>query len=236
MRPSLKGEVGELILEDPQNRERFHYFHWANGVPINASHKDVLVNLLEYWQVTGDEKIRFCWVTDIPFTKENVYRIMRAGRARWKIENETFNTLKNQGYNFEHNYGLGKQYLSMVFVKIMMLAFLVDQDPAALLRPVSVRSEKSGIQESSLGTDALPLSLLQAGIHGDALSRYPSRLRTSRACHHTGHILMEYQVRTTSPIYPPSHGLQPRGKGISCHFLGIGKGFRPHSGCRSVSS
>jgi hypothetical protein len=29
---------------------------------------------------------------------------MRAGRARWKIENETFNTLKNQGYNFEHNY------------------------------------------------------------------------------------------------------------------------------------
>ena len=52
---------------------------------------------------------------------------MRAGRARWKIENETFNTLKNQGYNFEHNYGLGKQNLSMVFVKIMMLAFLVDQ-------------------------------------------------------------------------------------------------------------
>jgi hypothetical protein len=40
---------------------------------------------------------------------------------------ETFNTLKNQGYNFEHNYGLGKQNLSMVFVKLMMLAFLVDQ-------------------------------------------------------------------------------------------------------------
>ena len=31
---------------------------------------------------------------------------MRAGRCRWKIENETFNTLKNQGYNFEHNYGV----------------------------------------------------------------------------------------------------------------------------------
>jgi hypothetical protein len=24
---------------------------------------------------------------------------MRGGRARWKIENETFNTLKNQGYH-----------------------------------------------------------------------------------------------------------------------------------------
>ena len=40
---------------------------------------------------------------------------------------ETFNTLKNQGYNYEHNYGLGHKYLSMVFVNLMMLAFLVDQ-------------------------------------------------------------------------------------------------------------
>jgi len=41
----------------------------------------------------------------------NVYEIMRAGRARWRIENETFNTLKNQGYHFEHNYGHGKENL-----------------------------------------------------------------------------------------------------------------------------
>mgnify|MGYP001592919334 CR=1 FL=1 len=122
-----RGDAGELILQDPQVPERFHYFHWANGLPINASHKDVLVNLLEYYEVTGDERVRFSWVTDIPITKTNVYRIMRGGRARWKIENETFNTLKNQGYHLEHNFGLGKQYLSMVFVKIMMLAFLVDQ-------------------------------------------------------------------------------------------------------------
>jgi hypothetical protein len=52
---------------------------------------------------------------------------MRGGRARWKIENETFNTLKNQGYHFEHNYGHGEQNLSVVFATIMMLAFLVDQ-------------------------------------------------------------------------------------------------------------
>ena len=44
-----------------------------------------------------------------------------------EIENETFNTLKNQGYNFEHNYGHGEQHLSVVFAMLMMLAFLVDQ-------------------------------------------------------------------------------------------------------------
>ena len=52
---------------------------------------------------------------------------MRGGRARWKIENETFNTLKNQGYHFEHNYGHGEQHLAVVFAMLMMLAFLVDQ-------------------------------------------------------------------------------------------------------------
>lgn len=52
---------------------------------------------------------------------------MRGARARWKLENETFNTLKNQGYHFGHNYGLGKQHLSEVFVFLMMLAFLIDQ-------------------------------------------------------------------------------------------------------------
>jgi hypothetical protein len=120
-------EAKESALDDPKDTKRFHYFRWMNGLSINASHPDALLNVLEYWEVKGEVTKRFCWVTDIPLSEENVYRIMRAGRARWKIENETFNTLKNQGYNFEHNYGLGQQYLSMVFVKLMMLAFLVDQ-------------------------------------------------------------------------------------------------------------
>ncbi len=69
----------------------------------------------------------FSWVTDLRVSTRNVYEIMRGGRARWKIENETFNTLKNQGYNFEHSYGHGEQNLSVVFAMLMMLAFLVDQ-------------------------------------------------------------------------------------------------------------
>jgi hypothetical protein len=51
----------------------------------------------------------------------------RCGRARWKIENETFNTLKNQGYHFEHNYGHGTQHLATVLAQLMFLAFTVDQ-------------------------------------------------------------------------------------------------------------
>ena len=54
-------------------------------------------------------------------------RWTEGGRTRWKIENETFNTLKNQGYHLEHNYGHGEKNLSINFVRTMFLSFLVDQ-------------------------------------------------------------------------------------------------------------
>ncbi|MCL2717100.1 MAG: hypothetical protein FWD68_21795, partial [Alphaproteobacteria bacterium] len=44
-------------------------------------------------------------------------------RARWKIENEGFNVLKNNGYNLEHNFGHGKKHLAMMFAAKNMLAF-----------------------------------------------------------------------------------------------------------------
>jgi hypothetical protein len=104
-----------------------HRFRFVNDVPLNASNTDVRVNFLEYWEIGQDKVQHFSWITDLRVTKRNVLHLMRGGRARWKIENETFNTLKNQGYHFEHNYGHGEQHLSVVFAMLMMLAFLVDQ-------------------------------------------------------------------------------------------------------------
>lgn len=123
------GEATEFSMKDPQNQDITHSFRIVNNAPLNKSNQDTLVNFLEYWETntaTGEEQ-HFSWITDFTITKENAFQLMRGGRARWKIENETFNTLKNQGYNFSHNYGLGKNNLSTVFVMLMMLAFLVDQ-------------------------------------------------------------------------------------------------------------
>jgi hypothetical protein len=122
-----KGRAVEHDSVDDNHARVHHFFRFANGIPLNESNQDLLVNVLEYWEVKGDDTRHFCWVTDFAISRDNAYRIMRGGRARWKIENETFNTLKNQGYHLEHNYGLGKKHLSMVFVSLMMLAFLVDQ-------------------------------------------------------------------------------------------------------------
>src|SRR4029077_2916311 len=86
---------------------------------------------IEYWEMGAEKVQHFSWVTDLRVSRRNVFHLMRGGRARWKIENETFNTLKNQGYNFEHHYGHGEQNLSVVFAILMMRAFLVDQSQQA---------------------------------------------------------------------------------------------------------
>jgi hypothetical protein len=125
---------------------------FINEVPLNASNDDLLVNFLEVVE-TVEKKVEryvhdpltgllletitewiadakpttFTWVTDIKISKDNAFPLMLAGRRRWAIENETFNTLKNQGYSFEHNYGHGNKNLATNFSFLMMMAFLIDQ-------------------------------------------------------------------------------------------------------------
>src|SRR5436190_16042294 len=121
------GQTQTLTLTDAP-KGILHHFRFHHNVPLNESNPDVLVNVLEYWEIDAHGKIQyFSWITDLPLTPDTVYDVMRGGRARWKIENETFNTLKNQGYHFEHNFGHGVQNLSVVLALLMMLAFLVDQ-------------------------------------------------------------------------------------------------------------
>ena len=120
------GQVKELRITDPKGIK--HHFAWTNDLCLCESAIDVSVNYLFYEQTDKKGKVtRWTWITNIPLNARSVEAVMRAGRARWKIENETFNTLKNQGYNFEHNYGHGQQNLATNLASLMFLAFTVDQ-------------------------------------------------------------------------------------------------------------
>ena len=120
-------------------------------MPLNASHPELRVNFLEYGEVHSDHVQHFSWVTDLRVHHANVETLMRGGRARGKIANETVNTLKNQGYHFAHNYGHGTQQLSVGLAILMMLAFLVDQTQqlcCALFRAVEKKwGSKGGLWE-----------------------------------------------------------------------------------------
>ena len=133
-----------------------HGYRFTNALSLNDSHLDLMVNYLEYWSLGKRDKDgnegkqhTFTSVTSLEVTIENVDDIARAGRARWRVENETFNVLKNQGDEFEHNYGHGDQFLSSTLAGLMMLAFLVDQIQEHSCR-VFQQARKSGGTKKTL--------------------------------------------------------------------------------------
>ena len=111
-------------------------YRYANNVRLHQDVDSPFINFVEVFEVTEwigknnkseKEERHFSFITDILVTKNNVAKIAEGGRTRWKIENETFNTLKNRGYNLEHNYGHGEKNLTHNFIMSMFLAFLIDQ-------------------------------------------------------------------------------------------------------------
>ena len=122
-------EAGRVTSYDRHDRAAgvVHRVRLVNDMPLNASRADRRVHVIDYW-AGGPDKVPPCsWVTDVRGHQRNVYPLMGAGRARGKIDNEPFNTLQNQGDNFEHNDGHGEQNLSVVLATMLLLAFVVDQ-------------------------------------------------------------------------------------------------------------
>ncbi len=101
-------------------------FEWDRGLPLNDANFDLKVNMLRYREMdTKGETKTFSWVTDLPLDRDTVRSVMRCGRRRWAIENETFQTMKARDlYSFEHNFGHGHNHLADVFMTLATLAFL----------------------------------------------------------------------------------------------------------------
>lgn len=100
-------------------------YRWLADVPIRDGKNALIVNWLEIEIVdaAGKTAYRNSFVTDLAVSKDNVAELAACARARWKIENETFNTLKTKGYNLEHNFGHGKQYLAAFLATLNLIAF-----------------------------------------------------------------------------------------------------------------
>ena len=102
-----------------------HRYRFIENVPLRDGKDAVLVNWIgfEILDAKGAVKYKTALVTSLPVTKASVAEIVVCGRARWKIENESFNVLKNHGYELEHNFGHGETYLAMTLAALNLLAF-----------------------------------------------------------------------------------------------------------------
>jgi hypothetical protein len=114
----------EVKVRKGKTRET-HRYRFVEKIPLRDGKDAVLANWIgfEISDAKGVVKYRTAFVTSLPVTKANVAEIAACGRARWKIENESFNVLKNHGYELEHNFGHGETYLTMTLAALNMLAF-----------------------------------------------------------------------------------------------------------------
>jgi len=124
-------------------------YRFVNEVPLTLEASTVQVNWVEL--VMSDEAgavtFRVAFITSHRISAENVEALVEAGRCRWKIENEDFNTLKTKGYHFEHNFGHGKKYLAQTLLSLNILAFVFHtvlellDEPYATLRGLLPRRD-----------------------------------------------------------------------------------------------
>jgi hypothetical protein len=148
--------AGNHLVEELEERHwngRYHEIHryrFVNEVPLR-SEDPLMVNWLEITilnESTGERVYFNSFITMYEVTAGNVVELAEEGRTRWKSENETNNTLKNQGYNLEHNFGHGKEHLANFLTSLNLLAFLLhttlaflDEEYQALRRELVVRKE-----------------------------------------------------------------------------------------------
>lgn len=100
-------------------------YRFFNQVPLRDSDDAMEVNWCELTTTLADGTVIYknSFVTDLEISEDNVIEIAKAGRSRWKIENENNNVLKTKGYNLEHNFGHGKKHLSCTLLTMNLLSF-----------------------------------------------------------------------------------------------------------------
>ena len=78
------------------------WYFWGYTIeqqPLTSDPNGLLVNVLRCRMTTTDKKTQETtttfigtWITDLPITIDNIGLLVSGARARWRIENECFNT------------------------------------------------------------------------------------------------------------------------------------------------
>jgi len=121
------GEVRTLENSRWNGKQRLtERYRYISQVPLRDSDDALLVNGCQVTITNAKQELvyRNAWATSHAIDEDNGGQIVAAGRARWKVENENNNVLKNHGYHFNHNVAHGKQHLSNFLATLDLLAFL----------------------------------------------------------------------------------------------------------------
>lgn len=146
-------------------------YGWVNDI----DHKGNFFDVLELEESGIDKQTRFVWLTNFKIGKNNITKIARGGRLRWKIENEGFNVQKNRGFNLEHPYSQNEIAMKNFYL-LLQIAYIISQlmEKGSLLKDKieKVFGSVSNVFEQLLED-------LRTKLIGDNFSKKPIQIRLS---------------------------------------------------------
>ena len=115
------------IKKYEKGKPRIYRYRYVHNIPMRETEPSLMVNWYEV-EIFAPAKNKVIYknsfITNHELSESNIFSMMKSGRTRWKVENESNNILKNQGYNLEHNFGHGQENLSEILLSLNLLAFL----------------------------------------------------------------------------------------------------------------
>jgi len=82
---------------------------------------------IEKYETEEKNTKRFVHLTDMIIDRTTAVQISYTGRLRWKIENEGFNTQKNQGYNLKHKFSRVSLIAAKNYYQCIQIAHIINQ-------------------------------------------------------------------------------------------------------------
>ena len=124
--------------------------------------QDFDVNLIYYKdkrKADGEERItEFAWITSIRITKNNAKKIVRAGRNRWKIENQGFNRQKHWQGNIEHAYSWNERAQKNHYLMEQIADFMKQLYEYFFLEKNEIKKPQKNISSELLASFDRPLT------------------------------------------------------------------------------
>lgn len=132
---------------------------YANHVEEVAGKKETM-NVFEYEYEKKDKKgkrhgARLRFISSLEVTEKNLDEMIKAGRGRWKIENEGFNSQKNGIYRIEHlnsrNSNAMKNHYLLTQISDILMQLYLAWNPYIKKLKQTVKNTSSGLLESFRG-------------------------------------------------------------------------------------
>lgn len=123
----LKNQKNDKFLREDSNKYNREYV-WC----LNLTYRNHILNYMECIEEkinSSNEKTTntFVHLTNFSLNKKNIAITSRAGRLRWKIENEGFDIQKNHGYAMKHKFSRNSYTATKNYYQCLQIAHIINQ-------------------------------------------------------------------------------------------------------------